>query len=407
MSNALGIATTLRVIARMLDDAVKAFDLSVIPAKDTTVFSPDQIADGTSEVSHLNLFLYLVKMNSGWKNTQLPTRGGDGARVGRPPLAVDLHFLLSGYGAGEYHQEMLLGVGMQALHETPFLDRDAIDATFAGATGIDAKLGASGLSGQIELVKIAPHDLSADELYKLWNAFGSKARPSAAYVASVVLIESTARTRAALPVLGANLEAIPYVRPRVDAVEPPVFELAAGPTSVAVLGTGFGGPGMFVQFGAEPLVAPTAATPSRLDVVVPTTLHPGVVGVTVVRTLAIGEPPDKTVGRSTPGYCIVRPAITAVTPSVTAGDGTITVTARPDFDPQSGADLMLDGVPGSATTGSYVFSVPAGVASGATVVFPVTGVTAGTYVVRVRAGGAESLPTTGANGAFNGPTVTV
>jgi hypothetical protein len=407
MSNALGIATTMRVIAHMLDDAVKAFDLSVIPAKDTTVFSPDQIVEGASEVSHLNLFLYLVAMNPGWKNAQLPVRGADGSRVGRPPLAVDLHFLLSGYGAGEYHQEMLLGVGMQALHETPFLDRALIDDTFIAASGIDARLATSGLSGQIELVKIAPHDLSADELYKLWNAFGSKARPSAAYVASVVLIESTARTRAALPVLHANLEAIPYVRPRVDAVEPPVFELAPGPTSVAVLGTGFGGPGMMVAFGGEPPVAPTAATPARLDVVVPTTLHPGIVGVTVVRTLAIGEPPDKTVGRSTPGYCIVRPAITAVTPTVVAGKGTITVTARPTFDPKAPVDLLLDGVPGSATTGSYVFSVAAGVASGAKADFPVTGLTAGTYVVRIRAGGAESLPTIAANGAFDGPTVTV
>ncbi len=408
MSNALGIATVLRVIASMLDDAVSAAGVSMLGTPTTSVHSPDQITEDTHEASHLNLFLYLVAMNSGWKNVQLPVRGSDGARAGRPPLAVDLHFLLSGYGAAEYHQEVLLGIGMQALHETPFLDRAAIDNTFSGKTGLDALLGASGLSGQIELVKISPHDLSADELYKLWNAFGSKARPSAAYVASVVLIDSTARAHAAPPVLRANVEAIPYVRPRIDAVQPAVFELApAGPTSVAVLGTGFNSLDMKVQFGAATPVTPVAATPSRLDVVVPTTLFAGIAGVTVVRKLAIGELPKKNVGQSTPAYCIIRPAIASITKSVVAGKATLAIVARPSFDPQAPVDLLLDGVPGSATTGSYVITVQPGVASGPNVSFPVDGVAAGTYIVRIRAGGAESLPTTGPSGTFNGPAVTM
>jgi hypothetical protein len=408
MSNALAIATVMRVLASMLDDAVTAAGVSMLGTPTTTVRSPDQITEDTNETSHLNLFLYLVAMNSGWKNVQLPVRNGDGARVGRPPLAVDLHFLLSGYGAAEYHQEVLLGIGMQALHETPFLDRAAIDATFSGKTGLDALLGASALSAQIELVKIAPHDLSADELYKLWNAFGSKARPSAAYVASVVLIESTARERAAPPVLQANVEAIPYVRPRIDAVQPAVFELAAaGSTNVAVLGSGFSSVDMKVQFGATASVAPTAVTPSRIDVAVPATVYPGINGVTVVRKLAIGQLPKKNVGASAPGYCIVRPAIVSITKVAVAGKPAVAIVARPSFDPKAGVDLLLDGVPGSPTTGSYVISVEPGATTGANVVFPVDGVAGGTYVVRIRAGGAESLPTTGAAGTFNGPTVTL
>ena len=44
---------------------------------------------------------------------------------------------------------------------------------------------------QIERVRITPQPLSVDELSKLWTAFQTHFRISAAYQVSVVLIEST------------------------------------------------------------------------------------------------------------------------------------------------------------------------------------------------------------------------
>jgi hypothetical protein len=62
-------------------------------------------------------------------------------------------------------------------------------------------LAASDLADQIETVKLSPHSLAPEDLSKLWTAFQAKYRPSAAYVATVVLIQRTDAVRSALPVL--------------------------------------------------------------------------------------------------------------------------------------------------------------------------------------------------------------
>ncbi|HNI68093.1 MAG TPA: Pvc16 family protein, partial [Nitrospira sp.] len=58
-----------------------------------------------------------------------------------------------------------------------------------------------GLADQVEQIKLVPDPLSSEEMSKLWTAVQSHYRPSAAYVATVVLIESTKPTRPTLPVL--------------------------------------------------------------------------------------------------------------------------------------------------------------------------------------------------------------
>ncbi len=193
----------------------------------TTVHPPDLVPIGDSvETDHLNLFLYTVTMNSGWRNIAT-TRNSAGDRVGRPPLAVDLHFLLSAYGANQYHPELLLGIGMQVLHEQPFLDRNGIRSLFGIAVSPeDLAMATAELDQQIEQIKISPHDLSADELYKLWSAFGSKCRPSAAYVATVVLIDSKAEVKSAPPVMLRNIGVVTFERPVIEDVTPDTFDLS-------------------------------------------------------------------------------------------------------------------------------------------------------------------------------------
>ena len=61
-------------------------------------------------------------------------------------------------------------------------------------------LAASDLAEQVELIKITPQPMSTEEASKLWTAFQTNYRPSAAYHVSVVLIEGAA-TRSPLPVL--------------------------------------------------------------------------------------------------------------------------------------------------------------------------------------------------------------
>jgi hypothetical protein len=53
----------------------------------------------------------------------------------------------------------------------------------------------------METVKLTPLAMNTEEMSKLWTAFQAKYRPSVAYVATVVLIESELPAVAALPVL--------------------------------------------------------------------------------------------------------------------------------------------------------------------------------------------------------------
>jgi hypothetical protein len=160
------------------------------------------------EKSQLNIFLYQVAPNQGWRNVGLPSRSINGERLTNPPLALDLRYLITAYGKEEFHADALLGYAMQVLHENPLLTRDMINATLkpalpAGVTlppGL-GMISTSDLADQVELVKITPAYLGAEEMSRLWSAMQAKYRPTAVYVLSVVLIEGTKATKTALPVL--------------------------------------------------------------------------------------------------------------------------------------------------------------------------------------------------------------
>jgi hypothetical protein len=210
MSTALAIAGVTAVLRGLLNDGLVNHNLTGLLGSTATVsvLPPDRVVpNGGVEASQLNLFLHQATPNSGWRNEGLPARDASGRnRLSNAPLALNLHYLISAYSSGELHAEILLGYAMQLLHETPVLTRQAIVAALTPPPGDPLPpavmaLVDSGLENQIEQIKITPENLSMDELSKLWTATQSHYRPSAAYVASVVLIEATQPVRSALPVL--------------------------------------------------------------------------------------------------------------------------------------------------------------------------------------------------------------
>ena len=211
MSNALALGAVTAVLKDMLDNALIDHSVSAAVGAHVTVSAlpPDRIETGDGEDARLNLFLYQVAPNAALRNAELPARNGRGRLVERPVLALDLYYLLSAYGAVDFQTEILLGYAMQLLHERPVLTRDAIRATLAAPSPVDGSilppalnaLSAAALADQLESVKLSPVTMNTEELSKLWTAFQAKYRPSVAYVATVVLLESDAATLAALPVL--------------------------------------------------------------------------------------------------------------------------------------------------------------------------------------------------------------
>jgi hypothetical protein len=212
VSNALAIAGVTAVLRDLLADGI--IDNDLVGTLDNTVtvsvLPPDRIApSGGAEVSQINLFLHQVTPNIGWRNEGLPSRDASGRlRLSNPPLALDLHYLLSVYSSGDLHAEILLGYAMQLLHETPVLTRRAIQTALDPSPPVDAPipsalraLADSGLQHQIEQIKITPEYLNIEEMSKLWTAINSHFRPTVAYLVSVVLIEANEPVSSPLPVL--------------------------------------------------------------------------------------------------------------------------------------------------------------------------------------------------------------
>ena len=211
MSNALAIAGVTAVLKDLLDSGLIDHQVTDTLGAGVLVSSlaPDVLPiSGDTAVPRLNLFLYQVTPNAAWRNVDLPSRDAGGRRVGNPPLALDLHYLLTAYGVAELQAEVLLGYGMQLLHENPVLSRAAIRTALnpspvSGAIlpSIYQALRSADLAEQVELLKITPVTMNAEEMSRLWSALTAHYRPSATFQVSVVLIEPRAPAVSPLPVL--------------------------------------------------------------------------------------------------------------------------------------------------------------------------------------------------------------
>jgi hypothetical protein len=442
VSSALAIASVTAVLRNLLDNGV-INDQVVSSVGNVTVsaIAPDLVPLDANAASRLNLFLYYVTPNQGWRNVGLPSRSANGDRISNPPLALDLHYFLTAYAARDLHAEILLGHGMQALHEMPVLARQGIRRALGVPNLVDdpqnslppdlERIALSGLDEQVESIKITPEALGTEELSKLWAAFQSHYRPSAGYVASVVLIESQRSTRAPLPVAARNLYVVPFREPVVDRVlalplESP--DASAGNVPIlsryqlSVRGHHLRGPRTTIRVDGIAAPDPTSVEDSAIVVALPPALESGVHALQVVHEQLMGEPAVPHAGVSSNlAPFVLHPEIVAppvFTPAT--GQGFVRVSVDPAVGPRQRLLLLLnerfvvaspspDPVP---VPRAYSFAAPsragdspAGPASDIDV--EISGVAAGTYLVRVQVDGAESPLATDSAGVYASPAVTI
>jgi len=452
MSNALAIASVTAVLRDLLNNGVIDHNLSnALGDVTVTALPPDLIKlEGTNFKTHLNLYLYKVSHNAGWRNAGLPTRDSNGERTNNQPLALDLHYLLTAYGNEELHSEILLGYGMQILHETPVLTRAAIRTSLQSPTpganfgGLPPQLQAlftSELAEQVELIKIWPETMSAEELFNTWSAFSTTYRPSALYRASVVLIESRRPSKSALPVRARNLYVVPFKQPVVERIlseagpgEQPLEQPILSGHRLVVRGRDLRGERTLLKVsGIEVAPAPGDVGDTQVVAPLPAGLSAGVHGVQVIQKLLMGTPPVEHRGvESNVAAFVLRPR---VVPPVTAanvqGSGAaprtadVTVTLDPAVGPTQRVVLLLNesvlpasplgADPPRASSYSFVApprfdlqSPPASLPVASTnITFAVSGVKTGDYLVRVQVDGAESLLGFDGAGRYDSPTVTI
>jgi hypothetical protein len=289
VSTALAIAGVTQVIRDLLNDRFVNQNVAGQIGQSVTVSTlpPDKVVQQNGvEVTQLNLFMRQVTPNLGWRNESLPSRDGSGRnRLSNPPLAINLHYLISAYGAADLHAEILLGHAMQLLHENPVIPREAIRLALqpppdqAGTLPPWLRaLRDSGLQDQIEQLRITPEFLSTEDMSKFWTSTLAHYRPSAAYEVSVVLIQAEETKPSPLPVLVRQVRAQPNLAPTVptlSAVVPfgkqPVVELG---TTVTLEGFALDGVTREVvltsdRFEIEEILPATGGNATKLEFSIP------------------------------------------------------------------------------------------------------------------------------------------
>jgi hypothetical protein len=384
MSNALAIAAVSTVLRDLLNQALIQQGVSTTVGNPVTVTAlpPDRIIVGETEQPQLNVFLYHIASNPGWSNSALPSRDRDGGRITNAPLALDLFYLLSAYGKNDFDCEILLGCAMQMLYETPVLPRDTIRAALGGTP--PGPLAAADLAEQIEQIKITPQLVSTEEVWRLWTALQAHYRPTAAYRISVVLIESTKATKAALPVSQRNIITLPFRLPFVAEITPQIVVAGA---SITLNGQNFKTAQTKVNFGISGLVDPSIISDSQIVATLPAGLMAGVNTAQVVQTLSFGTPADPHSGfESNVVPFMLAPQIATPQPLSIKVGSTLTLAINPPVGHSQRASLVVGArsitIParpatGPATTGTLDFPIPAD--------FPT-----GDFPIRLQIDGAQS-----------------
>ena len=89
MSSPLAIAAVTAILKDLLNEGLINNDLSPVGSFSVTALPPDRINIGETEESRLNLFLYQITPNIGWRNVGQPSRDAAGVQLTNPPLAVE------------------------------------------------------------------------------------------------------------------------------------------------------------------------------------------------------------------------------------------------------------------------------------------------------------------------------
>jgi hypothetical protein len=275
MSNALAISGVTAVLEYILNNLFLGLSATFGSTVTVSSLAPDLVqagfttGGGASSVQNtVNLFLHQVTYNQGWRNEGLPSLAADGKTpLQSPPLALDLHYLLTAYGSYDWQAEALLGYALLQIQQFPVLARADITNAFVhlpAGNPLTPAVQSSGLADQIEMIKITPEKLGREELAWIWTALKADYRPTYPFQVSVVLMQPQSNVSIAFPVLTRNIQALPMAPAQILSVAPPNNQPAALPGDlVTVNGEFLSGAGQVTlvnqRLGVQKLVTLTAS----------------------------------------------------------------------------------------------------------------------------------------------------
>jgi hypothetical protein len=174
------------VVAELGDSLVSVLfsELNADPQISGLIDSEDRIslespADLESNNSvRLSMYLYRILENPYMKN-RFPVEGTAG-KLRKPPLTLDLFFLLTPLVGTPREQQIVLGKTMQILYDRAILE----------GPDLSGSLGTSG-----EDIRLVLNPVSLEELTRVWQALEMPYRLSVCYTARVVIVDSEQQQR--------------------------------------------------------------------------------------------------------------------------------------------------------------------------------------------------------------------
>ena len=169
------------VIAALGDSLVSVLysELNTDPQISGLIDSEDRIslespADLESNNSvRLSMYLYRILENPYLKNRFRVE--GTGGKLRKPPLALDLYYLLTPLMGTPREQMIVLGKTMQILYDRSILEGSDLSGS---------------LEGSDEEVRLILNPVSLEELTRVWQALEVPYRLSVCYIARVVIVDS-------------------------------------------------------------------------------------------------------------------------------------------------------------------------------------------------------------------------
>jgi hypothetical protein len=133
--------------------------------------SPFDLRDNDSV--RLSIYLYRIVEDAATKN-QFPVQG-HGTRLRKPPLTLDLLYLVTPLVGSPREQQIVLGKVMQILYDRAILE----GADLAGS-----------LAGSVEEIRVVLNPVTLEETTRVWQALEMSYRLSVCYMARVAMVDS-------------------------------------------------------------------------------------------------------------------------------------------------------------------------------------------------------------------------
>jgi hypothetical protein len=180
MATRLAILATAKAIQRLLADACPKSDF---PTAEFKIVQAEDFAEARLQFEGISIYLYLIAPNQSRRN--LPERVALTGMHTRPPLAIDLHFMLTPWSGSPDIQLSLLGWALSVLEDSPVIPASYLNTDFQGKEVFHPN----------ETVKLVLNPIPMQEMALLWENLGQvRIMPSVTYLVQMVQIDSVEET---------------------------------------------------------------------------------------------------------------------------------------------------------------------------------------------------------------------